>query len=239
MTPGSHSFWQAASGDKEPLHAPPSPGAHPDGEGAGLTLTDGRDGNSLTRMLSGRFAEAMAYAASLHADQVRKGTAVPYLSHLLAVASLALEHGADEDEAIAALLHDAVEDQGGARTAAEIRRRFGATVADIVLGCSDTDTIPKPPWRERKEAYVAHLRHASAGVRLVSACDKLHNARSLLSAYRVVGESIWGQFRGGKDGTLWYYRSCVDELRAAGATPLVDELSRVVAELERLAGGGQ
>lgn len=190
-------------------------------------------------MLAERYAEALAYAAKLHQRQVRKGTTVPYLSHLLAVSSLALEHGANEDEAIAALLHDAVEDQGGAATAAEIRRRFGDTVADIVIGCSDTDRVPKPPWRERKEAYVAHLREASAGVRLVSACDKLHNSRSILTDLRRHGDAIWERFRGGKDGTLWYYRSVVDELKAAGTSTLVEELERVVSEIEGLAGRRQ
>src|SRR5205085_11747027 len=122
--------------------------------------------------LTQRFEEALAFAARLHKSQLRKGTGVPYVSHLLAVAGIALEHGADEDEAIAALLHDAIEDQGGAATREEIRRRFGDRVVGIVDGCSDTDVSPKPPWRERKEAYIAHVRDASPSVRLVSAADK-------------------------------------------------------------------
>jgi GTP pyrophosphokinase len=125
-------------------------------------------------MLSKRFNEALTFAADLHATQTRKGSGVPYIAHLLGVASIALEYGAQEDEAIAALLHDAIEDQGGIATREEIRRRFGDTVTAIVEGCTDAHTTPKPPWRERKEAYIAHLHHASPAVILVSAADKLH-----------------------------------------------------------------
>lgn len=193
---------------------------------------------SLRQPLTQRFSEALTLACELHRTQARKDTQIPYVAHLLAVAALALEHGATEDEAIAALLHDAVEDQGGAAVAARIRAAFGDGVADIVIGCSDTDVVPKPPWRARKEAYIAHVRTAAEPVRLVSACDKLHNARSILDAHRVVGEQVWTRFKGGKDGTLWYYRSLIHELRAADTTKrtaaLVDELERVVAELETL-----
>lgn len=185
--------------------------------------------------LSPRFEAALAFAAELHRQQVRKGTGVPYLAHLMAAASLALEHGASEDEAIAAVLHDAVEDQGGAATAEAIRERFGDTVADIVAGCTDTDQTPKPPWRERKEAYVANLAAASPSVRLVSLCDKLHNARAILADYRTAGEALWGRFSGGKQGTLWYYRALVEAFRAHGVTPLLQELERVVREVESLA----
>ncbi|MEI6044793.1 MAG: HD domain-containing protein [Chloroflexota bacterium] len=187
-------------------------------------------------MPSTRFEEGLVFANQLHAKQVRKGTPIPYIAHLLAVASLALEHGANEDEAIAALLHDAVEDQGGAATLAEIRRRFGDNVAQIVSECSDTDVIPKPPWRERKEAYIAHVVTASSSVRLVSACDKLHNARSTLLDYRVIGEEVWSRFRGGKEGLLWYFRSLVETFRVAGNSPLIEELDRTVSELEHLVG---
>lgn len=185
---------------------------------------------------SDRFCEALVFAVRLHAEQERKGSGAPYAAHLLSVAGLAMENGADEDEAIAALLHDAVEDQGGAATREEIRRRFGARVAEIVAGCSDTDQSPKPPWRGRKEAYLAHLRHASPSVRLVSACDKLDNVRSLIAAYRRLGEPLWDRFRGGRDGTLWYHRSVVEVLKAGGTTPLVEELDRTVHELENLVG---
>jgi GTP pyrophosphokinase len=185
-------------------------------------------------MFSERFADSMTFAAKLHANQKRKGTDIPYIAHLLGVASLALEHGANEEEAIAALLHDAIEDQGGAATREEIRRRFGDTVTEIVDGCTDADTTPKPPWRQRKQAYIAHIPTASASVRLVSSADKLHNARSLLNDYRLVGDSLWNRFKGGKEGTLWYYRALVEAFRKAGSTPLVDELDRVVSELEHL-----
>src|SRR5262249_41201230 len=138
--------------------------------------------------LSSRFREALVFAAELHRDQVRKGTTVPYVAHLLGVAGIVLEHGADEDEAIAALLHDAVEDQGGPPTREAIRRRFGERVAAIVDGCTDADKTPPPPWRARKEACVAHVRHASPSVLLVSAADKLHNSRAILNDYRLDGE---------------------------------------------------
>ena len=186
--------------------------------------------------LSERFCDALVFAARLHADQRRKLSGEPYAAHLLRVAGIVLEHGADEDEAVAALLHDAVEDQGGAATGRIIGERFGPRVAEIVRGCSDTDQTPKPPWRERKEAHLAHLREASASVRLISAADKLDNVRSILAAYRVMGEGIWERFRGGRDGTLWYFRSVVETLKQAGANPLVDELDRAVGELTRVIG---
>lgn len=182
--------------------------------------------------LSERFTDALTYATQLHANQTRKGGGVPYISHLLGVASIALEYGANEDEAIAALLHDAIEDQGGAPTREEIRRRFGDTVTQIVDGCTDADTTPKPPWRQRKEAYIAHIPQACASVRLVSAADKLHNVRSILKDYRLIQEAVWERFQGGKNGTLWYYRTLLDTFRAIESTPLIDELDRVVTELE-------
>ena len=185
--------------------------------------------------MTSRFEQALVFAAQLHKDQRRKGSGVPYVSHLLAVAALVIEHGGDEDEAIAALLHDAIEDQGGPKAREEIRRRFGDRVTEIVDGCTDSETVPKPPWKERKLAYIAHLAGASASVRLVSAADKLHNARSILIDYRGLGEEIWQRFQGRKTGTLWYYRSVLDVLSQSGKTPLVAELDRVVRELEQLA----
>jgi (p)ppGpp synthase/HD superfamily hydrolase len=184
--------------------------------------------------LSSRFEDALLYAAQKHATQIRKGSGVPYVAHLIGTASIALEYGANEDEAIAALLHDAIEDQGGAQTREEIRSRFGDTVTAIVVGCTDADTIPKPPWRQRKEAYIAHLASASPSVRLVSASDKLHNARSILKDYRELGESLWGRFTGGREGSLWYYRELVKAFQQAGNNPLIEELDRVVHEIESL-----
>ena len=186
--------------------------------------------------LSTRFDDALVYAARLHANQTRKGTTIPYIAHLLAVASIALEHGADEDTAIAALLHDAVEDQGGAVTRAEIQRRFGDKVTMIVDGCTDTDIVPKPPWRARKQAYIAHLADAAPETRLVSAADKLHNARAILSDYRRSGDTLWNRFNGGKDGTLWYYQALAQAFAIYGPADIAAELKRTVQELVSLAG---
>lgn len=185
-------------------------------------------------LLSTRFEEALVFAHGLHAHQLRKGGAIPYISHLLSVAALVLEYGGDEDEAIAGLLHDAVEDQGGETTRQEIRRRFGETVVAIVDGCSDSDTSPKPPWQARKEAYLAHLRTAPPSVLLVSAADKLHNLRSLLTDYRLVHEALWQRFKTGKQGTLWYYRSLVEVYQTCYPSPLTDEVTRTFEELEAL-----
>jgi len=189
-------------------------------------------------ILSQRFEDALVYTARLHAKQIRKGTTIPYVSHLLSVAGIVLEHGGNEVEAIAALLHDAIEDQGGADTREEIRRRFGDAVVLIVDGCTDAEAIPKPPWKERKEQYIAHLSHASPSILLVSAADKLHNARAILGDYRALGENLWDRFNGGKEGTLWYYKSLVDAFKQAAAGtalgPLIEELERVVGEIEKL-----
>lgn len=186
--------------------------------------------------LTWRFDAALVYASCLHANQVRKGTEIPYISHLLAVTSLVMEHGGDEDETIAALLHDAVEDQGGQDTLAVIRARFGDRVAQIVEGCSDACVRPKPPWRERKEHHIACMEAALPSVRLVTLADKLHNARTVLADYRLIGESLWKRFNGGREGTLWYYRSMIDVMRKFGASLLLEELDRTVSELEKLAG---
>jgi GTP pyrophosphokinase len=186
-------------------------------------------------MHSDQFKEALIYAAELHAGQARKGSGTPYIAHLLSVAALVLEDGGDEDEAIAALLHDAVEDQGGDAARQEIRRRFGERVVAIVDGCSDAETLPKPPWRARKEQFLASLHTASPSVLRVTAADKLHNARSLLQAYRQQGESLWARFRGGKEGTLWYHRAATRALGERLDSPLVEELGRVVDEMETLA----
>ena len=191
--------------------------------------------SSTARPLTVRFERALAYAARLHAAQFRKGTARPYVGHLLGVASIVLTHGGDEDEAIAALLHDAVQDQGGKPRLREIRRKFGSRVARIVDGCTDADTIPKPPWLERKKAYLHHLRSADASTCLVSAADKLYNAREILDDYRTHRERLWHRFSGRKEGTLWYYRAVARTLRGKCQGALVEELARVVQQLERLA----
>ena len=181
-----------------------------------------------------KFERALLYASRLHRDQVRKGISTPYITHLLAVASIVGENGGTEDEVVAALLHDAPEDQGGEARLGEIRAQFGDGVAEIVDGCTDTYETPKPPWRERKERYLAHLADASGSVRLVSSADKLHNARTVLSDYRLLGEGLWTRFNGKKAGTLWYYRAIVSTLQGDG--PIVEELDRVVSELEMVSG---
>jgi (p)ppGpp synthase/HD superfamily hydrolase len=182
--------------------------------------------------LGARFERALLFATRKHAGQSRKGTAVPYVAHLLSVAGLVLEAGGDEDLAIAALLHDVVEDCGGAPMLREIRRRFGKRVAHVVEGCTDTDLEPKPPWRQRKEDYIAHLRTADADTCLVSAADKLHNVRSIVATYREIGDRVWERFHGKRDGTLWYYRTLLDEFQRKKSSPLIRELERAVIELE-------
>jgi len=186
--------------------------------------------------LGPRFVHAFEFAAQKHAGQVRKATTVPYLAHVMGVASLVLEYGGDEDLAIAALLHDVVEDCGGAPVLKEIRRRFGPRVAKIVDGCTDSDTIPKPPWLERKQCYIRHLRKADAETRLVSAADKLYNVRSISSAYREVGNAVWERFSGRREGTLWYYRALLNEFQRRGPNRLLADLKLAVDELETLAG---
>ena len=188
--------------------------------------------------LGARFNEAFLFAAEKHASQTRKKTDVPYISHLMSVASLVLEAGGGEDEGVAALLHDVVEDCGGHPVLEEIRQRFGDRVAEIVRGCTDAYTIPKPPWKQRKLDYLEVLRRAGEDVRLVSAADKLHNVRSILADYRREGDSVWERFSGRREGTLWYYRAVLDVLRKGKTNRLVDELERVVTELETLATKG-
>ena len=187
--------------------------------------------------LSDRFRSALTFAFDLHRDQERKGSGVPYVAHVLGVASLVMEHGGDEDAAIAALLHDTVEDQGGVATLGQIEAAFGKQVAEIVLACSDSVVMPKPPWRERKETYLVHLRHASAEVQLVSACDKLYNLRTILADYARVGEALWERFTGGREGTLWYYAALADQAYTL-AHPVVDELRAAARELERISAVG-
>ncbi len=182
-------------------------------------------------MLSQRFDAALVFASELHRMQLRKGTSIPYISHLLAVAALVIEHGGHEDQAIAGLLHDAAEDCGGERTLREVEKRFGPAVAKIVFDCTDSWGEPKPPWRERKEAYLAILPNKSPQSLLVSLADKTHNARAILLDLRVVGNGIWNRFNGGRDGTLWYYSSLSDVFCSRVPGSLSDELRRTVAAM--------
>jgi len=180
-----------------------------------------------------RYDRALVFARRRHQKQLRKGTGIPYFAHLMATSSLVLEAGGNEDQAIAGLLHDALEDSDvTAVTYDELVTEFGPTVANIVRDCSDSEEADKPPWRERKEAYLAALAHHSPDSVLVSNADKLHNARSILSDYYRHGEELWSRFN--QDGDpLWYYRSLADKYSELGS-PLADELGRVVAELEEL-----
>jgi GTP pyrophosphokinase len=180
------------------------------------------------------FSSALVFAARVHHDQRRKGTDIPYIAHVLGVTALVLEYGGTEDEAIGALLHDAVEDGGGEAMLAEIRAQFGDAVGDIVLGCSDSlveDPAEKAPWLERKQAYIAHLVEASPSVCLVSAADKLHNVRSLTRAVRECGEAVWPRFNGGKEGSLWYYDAVSHALWRRWPSALAEELRREVETL--------
>ena len=186
--------------------------------------------------LGARLQRAFRYAAEKHKGQTRKQTPVPYLSHLMAVAALVLEAGGDEDLAIAALLHDVVEDCGGMPRLREIRRQFGPRVAHIVEGCTDSFVEPKPEWIERKKQYLHEVKHADAETRLVSASDKLHNVRTILADYRKGGEAIWTRFNGRKEGTLWYYRALSDEYQRRNPNRITRELAIAVAELERETG---
>ncbi|MBU2600803.1 MAG: HD domain-containing protein [Actinobacteria bacterium] len=198
--------------------------------------------------LTARFASALELARRAHDGQLRKGTRIPYLSHPLAVAALVLEHGADEDEAIAALLHDVVEDGGGRDALDAIRAEFGDRVADIVLGCSDHVAEPgevdrpKAEWRARKDAYLEHFLTADRSVLLVAAADKLHNARSIRDDYEVHGSLLWQRFTAGPADVLWYFRSLVAVLQesvedqAPGATPDPTGYARLVLELRRVVG---
>jgi (p)ppGpp synthase/HD superfamily hydrolase len=181
--------------------------------------------------LTDRFDQALLFARRKHGRQGRKETTVPYISHLMSVAGLVLEAGGDEDLAIAALLHDVIEDCGAANRE-EIRQRFGDRVLHIVEGCTDTDVNPKPPWRKRKEDYIHHLQTADAETRLVSTADKVHNASRILADYYEFGEAVWERFSGKREGTLWYYRALLEEFKRRDTNRLTRELERVVKELE-------
>ena len=195
-------------------------------------------GTALTE-ITHRFQEALRYAVDLHAGDVRKGTSVPYIAHLLSVCALVLEDGGDEEEAIAALLHDALEDHPEDTSREEIRQRFGTRVLALVEACTDTPPDyrggKKPSWRTRKEAYLQHLIAARPDELRIALADKLHNARATLADYRRIGNDLWKRFTVGKTEQLWYYRMLVDAFRKAGATGhMIQEFERIVSELEKL-----
>ena len=187
----------------------------------------------MTTTLGPAFDAALAFASRTHATQRRKGSGIPYIAHLLGVCSLVLEDGGSEEEAIAALLHDAPEDHGGEAKLDEIGSEFGDEVAEIVAGCTDTFEMPKPPWRERKEAFIARLPEASPSVLRVANADKLYNARAILADYQVHGDELWQRFRGQREGTLWYYRTLAELFSEHAPGPMANELERVVGRLPR------
>jgi (p)ppGpp synthase/HD superfamily hydrolase len=189
------------------------------------------------RAASERFSKALAYASELHAHQFRKGSRIPYVAHLMSVAALVLEDGGAEDDAIAGLLHDAIEDQGHGRPdvlRAEIGARFGGDVLSIVEALTDSDTEPKRPWQERKQAYIDRLRTEPERILRVAAADKLHNARSILADHRLVGDVVWGKFKATPTETLWYYRQVEGIISQGLKTPLAEMLRAAVAELDHI-----
>lgn len=189
------------------------------------------------RSYSQRVPEALTLMFELHKDQRRKGAdQAPYVVHLLGVAALVGEFGGDEDQFIAALLHDAAEDQGGMAVLGRIRNAFGERVADLVLACSDTVEEVKPPWKERKLRHIAHVAEAPAAVKLIIAADKLHNARSLWASLRQYGpKETWKNFKGGRDGSLWYYQSMLDALGKDWDSPLLEMFGEAIADITRIA----
>lgn len=189
--------------------------------------------------LGPKFRKAVELALDVHGNDTRKGKKTPYVSHLLGVASLVLMDGGSEDEAIAAMLHDTLEDHPEEVTPAKLRRAFGETVLDIVVSCTDTppdyEGGPKPPWRERKGRYIAHLTHASEGARRVALADKLYNARDLLADLRRDGPSTWKRFNAGPAEQVWYLRSVLAGMRKAGQKGvLMEEYAIVVKTLAAL-----
>lgn len=186
---------------------------------------------------SDRVTAAFELANRLHRDQRRKGSDVPYITHLMGVASLVGEFGGGEDQVIAALLHDAVEDQGGVSTLERIRSGFGDCVAGYVEGCTDAYTEPKPPWESRKRAFIESLQGAPEALQLIVAADKLHNLRTMVSDYRETGEALWERFTKGRDGVLWYHGEVLAALEEGWDHPILRELRSVYERLQRDALG--
>lgn len=185
---------------------------------------------------SSRVVDAFTFAFDLHKTQKRKGAGVPYVTHLMAVSATVGGHGGTEDQVIAGLLHDAAEDQGGSVTLQCIRERFGDTVAEYVLACSDSLEPPKPPWFERKQSYIAALRKKSPEIRMIVAADKLHNARCIVSDLRTIGNEVWKRFHQGRDDVLWYYREVLDALGSnQWRHPLLIELTEAIDQMHRIA----
>jgi (p)ppGpp synthase/HD superfamily hydrolase len=180
--------------------------------------------------LGSAFQNAMNFAFALHQGQLRKSADIPYFSHLMGVAALVLEYGGNETTAVAALLHDAIEDQGGEPTDALIEQVFGIAVATLVRACSEDKALP---WQERKQKYIDHMAHETASARLICAADKIHNIRTMLTHLRIRGPEVWTRFKGGKDKSLWFYTSVLNALKQAAAPTDPPQLQNAVGELER------
>jgi len=185
--------------------------------------------------LSDRFKRALQIAFDYHQEQERKGSREPYYAHLMSVSALVLENGGSENQAIAALLHDAVEDQGGLQTLEKIKAEFGEEIAEIVAGCTDAYTHPKPPWKGRKTDYLEKMKSESDTILLVSLSDKVHNARSILRDLQKDGDAIWIRFKGGKAGTLWYYQSLANIFDESPFQSLKQDFRQLVEEIITLA----
>jgi (p)ppGpp synthase/HD superfamily hydrolase len=193
--------------------------------------------------ISPKFLEALGYSFDIHKAQLRKGTKIPYIAHLLAVCAIVIEYGGEEEHAIAALLHDAAEDGGGEAVLCEIELRFGRRVAGIVKACSDSITeneSDKPDWKLRKEFYLSSIREKHYDALIVSLADKIHNSRSIANDLRVIGEAVWERFKGGREGTLWYYKLLLNRFEARIRTseslyPMIQEFKRGVADLQLMA----
>ncbi|MBA2304774.1 MAG: HD domain-containing protein [Acidobacteria bacterium] len=186
--------------------------------------------------LTARFEDAFRYAREIHGAQTRKGNAAPYIGHLMGVASIVLDDGGTEEEAIAALLHDAAEDQGGRDRLADIRARFGDGVARIVEDCTDSWETPKRPWSDRKREYVEHARALPGPSLRVAAADKVHNAYAILRDLRSVGDQVWERFNAPADDVIAYHEGLVRSFRASGGGKLVDELERILKGIQREMG---
>ncbi|MFL2649840.1 MAG: HD domain-containing protein [Alphaproteobacteria bacterium] len=183
-----------------------------------------------------KYLEAYVYSYKLHKKQTRKGSNIPYFTHLSSVSNLIIENNGTTTQAIAGLLHDAVEDQGGAKTLAVIKRKFGPRVAKIVDQCSDTTIKPKPPWKKRKIKYIKDIKNKSQDTLLVSLCDKYHNANCILSDYQKVGEEIWDRFTASKQETFWYYESLYKEFKKylKNHLELIKAYKNTVDEMKRI-----
>lgn len=188
--------------------------------------------NMAYSQLTDRFERAMVLAHQLHADQVRKVSGIPYIAHLLSVTAFVLEDGGTEDEAIAALLHDAIEDQGGEATRQVINEQFGDSVVNIIDGCTESSKVPKPAWKQRKLQYLQQVRSASVSVRRVSLADKLHNARSLVLDLRQHGHSTWSYFNASSQEIVWFYQSLLQIYQTTGKDTLTEAFEQTVLELE-------